>query len=283
MTQLRKRMTEAMRQRHFSIRTQQSYLYGVSCLARYYKRSPEHLSVAEIQKYFDYLVQDKKLAASSCLVRLHGIRFLYMQVLGWPAFEVKFVVPKRAQHIPELLTRAEIRRLLSHCENNKHRMMLETCYGCGLRVSELVGLRVRDVDGERQLLRIEQGKGRKDRLVVLSDSLIENLREYWRGYRPGEWLFPSNYSQTALSIQTPQRVFKRLKNQAGIEKVGGIHGLRHAYATHQLEAGMPLNDLQHQLGHSDIRTTLRYVHWVPNYRERNRRGADLVSTLGEKR
>ena len=283
MTRLRERMTEAMRQRHFSIRTQQSYVYGVSCLAQYYGRSPEHLSVVEIQKYFDHLVQEKQLAASSCLVRLHAIRFLYLQVLGWSALEVKFVVPKRAQHIPELLTRAEIRRLLSHCENDKHRMMLETCYGCGLRVSELVGLRVRDLDGERQLLRIEQGKGRKDRMVVLSDTLLENLREYWREYRPGKWLFPANHTGTAVSIQTPQRVFKRLKNKAGIEKVGGIHSLRHAYATHQLEAGMPLNDLQHQLGHSDIRTTLRYVHWVPNYRERNRRGGDLVAKLGETR
>ena len=207
MTRLRERMTETMRQRHYSIRTQQSYVYGVSCLAQYYGRSPEQLSVVEIQKYFDYLVQEKKLAASSCLVRLHAIRFLYMQVLGWPALDVKFVVPRKAQRIPELLTRAEIRRLLEHCENDKHRMMLETCYGCGLRVSELVGLRVRDLDGERQLLRIEQGKGRKDRLVVLSDALLENLREYWRGYRPGVWLFPANHTRTAVSVQTPQRVF----------------------------------------------------------------------------
>lgn len=282
MTRLRAKMTEAMRQRRFAVSTQNSYIQGVKSLSEYYGRSPVRLTVSEVQSYFDYLIQEKKLAAASCLQQLHAIRFLYLQVLGRPDFDVEFVVPKKPQYIPELLTRSDVRSIIAQCENEKHRVMLRTCYGCGLRVSELVSLKVRDIDGERRLLRIEQGKGGKDRLVELSDGLLNELRVYWKRYRPRPWLFAHSHVDKPLTIQTPQRVFKNLKNKAGIEKVGGIHSLRHAYATHQLEAGMPLSTLQHQLGHADIRTTLKYVHWVPNYQERDRKGADLIADLDDK-
>lgn len=282
MTPLRQQMIEAMRVRGFSARTHQSYLAAVTDLARHYHRSPEALSLDELEGYFRYLALERELSGASCRLYLNAIRFLYVRVLGWASFEVVFPIPKRAQRIPELLTRREVAAILATCTNPKHRMLLTTCYGAGLRVSELVALRVRDIDGERHVVRITQGKGAKDRLVVLSATLLTSLREYYRVFRPDPWLFPNTQSSgQALGVQTAQRVFTCAKARAGVRKVGGIHGLRHAYATHQLERGLPVHRLQCLLGHQSLQSTLRYVHWVPDYREGERCGADLLAALEE--
>jgi len=159
-------------------------------------------------------------------------------------------------------------------------MMLLVCYGCGLRVSELVAIKVHHVDGERQLLRVEQGKGAKDRMVVISPVLLNHLRDYWRWCRPSHWLFPNNHHpKQHLCLTTIQKVFKISKDQAGIQKKGGIHSLRHAYATHQLENGLPVNELQRQLGHKDLHSTLHYIHWVPNYHRGKVAYSDLIGQL----
>jgi integrase/recombinase XerD len=282
MTPLRQQMIDAMRQRGYSIRTHQTYLNAVSALARYFKQSPEQLNTRQIQAYFVYLVQERELSGASCRLYLNAIRFLYLQVLNWPQFDIPIHYPKKAQRIPELLTRAEVSQISLACQNEKHRMMLLTCYGCGLRVSELVGIRVRDIDGERGVLRIEQGKGAKDRMVVISTGLITRLRHYWRRYRPHPWLFPNGNTPTVhLSQGTIQRVFKRAKGSTDIDKVGGIHSLRHAYATHQLENGIAINVLQQQLGHKDLHSTLRYLHWLPTYQKGNAGFSDLVGQLDE--
>ncbi|GMQ89584.1 MAG: site-specific integrase [Gammaproteobacteria bacterium] len=278
MTPLRQKMIDAMQVRGFSARTHQSYLSAVSALAQYYHRTPERLSVDEIQAYFLYLVKERGLSGASCRLYLNAIRFLYLQVLKQTTFDVPFQIPKKAQRIPELLTRAEVGQILSAVRNTKHRVMLTTCYGCGLRVSELVALKVRHIDSERHLLRVEQGKGGKDRQVVLPETLLQQLRRYWRHYQPTLWLFPHGDTDVALAISTAQQVFTRAKSSAGIDKIGGIHSLRHAYATHQLEAGLPVHQLQQLLGHQDIRTTLRYVHWVPGYRA-GEIGVDLIAAL----
>lgn len=278
MTPLRQKMMDAMQVRGFSVRTHQSYLMAVKELARYYHRSPDQLSVDELQAYFLYLVKERGLSGASCRLYLNGIRFLYLQVLGWDRFEVQLHAPKAAQRIPELLTRSDVRGILSACSNPKHRTMLTTCYGCGLRVSELVALKVRHIDSERYLLRVEQGKGAKDRPVILSAALLQKLRDYWRHYHPTDWLFPGRSPTVALSIATAQKVFTAAKRRTGVDKVGGIHSLRHAYATHQLEAGLPVHQLQRLLGHQNIHSTLRYVHWVPGYHE-GRCGTDLIAAL----
>jgi len=280
MTPLRQQMIDAMRQRGFAARTHQSYLAAVRDLARYYRRSPAELSVDELQSYFKYLALERELSGASCRLYLNAVRFLYLQVLKWPAFDVRLVIPKRAQRLPELLTREEVRRILYACANPKHRMLLETCYGCGLRVSEVVRLRVRHLDGERCLLRVEQGKGAKDRLVMLSPSLLDRLRRYWALYRPSDWFFPSSRDpSTPLGISSAQRIFTRAKLQSGVNKIGGIHSLRHAYATHQLENGLPIHQLQRLLGHGNLQSTMRYTHWVPE-RARGERGyADLIAAL----
>lgn len=192
--------------------------------------------------------------------------------------DVPFVVPKKVQRIPELLSRSEVARILGACRNRKHRMLLELCYGCGLRVSEVVTLKPRHIDAERLLLRIEQGKGGKDRHVILSASLLQRLRIYWRRERPRQWLFPGCEPERALEISSAQRAFTRAKRRAGVEKIGGIHSLRHAYATHQLAAGLPVHQLQRLLGHTDLHSTLRYVHWVPGASGGGLH-ADLIGTL----
>ena len=159
MTPLRQKMIDAMCMRGFSVRTHESYLSAVSELARHYGRSPEGLNVEELQAFFAHLAIERGLSGATCRLYLNAVRFLYLQVLEWPSFDVPMTVPKKAQRIPELLTCAEVGQILSCCTNPKHHMVLCTCYGCGLRVSEVVNLQVRHIDGERHLLRVEQGKG----------------------------------------------------------------------------------------------------------------------------
>lgn len=280
MTPLRQKMIDAMQLRGFSVRTHQSYLSAVSALAQYYQRSPEALSVDELQAFFLYLAKERGLSGASCRLYLNGIRFFYLEVLCWDACQVSLQVPKKAQRIPELLTRREVSLLLSSVSNPKHRALLTLCYGCGLRVSEVVAVKVRHLDGERRLLRVEQGKGAKDRSVIVSPTLMLHLRRYWQRYRPRGWLFGGQDPERALGISTVQKVFTATKHRAGIEKVGGIHSLRHAYATHQLEAGVPVHQLQRLMGHQDIHSTLRYVHWIANYREGDKASHDVLGALG---
>lgn len=278
MTPLREAMIKAMQVRGFSPRTHESYLSAVTDFAHYYHRSPAALDVEDVREYIEYLATERKLAPATCRLSLNGIRFLYLQVLDRPAYDVPIPIPKRPQRIPELLTHAEVARILATCENTKHRMMLMLCYGCGLRLSELIGLRVSDIDGERSWLRIEQGKGAKDRLVPLGPTLLEQLRSYWRELRPRAWLFPGRPAHTPLCESTPQKAYSNAKERAEVSKIGGIHALRHAFATHQLEAGLPVHRLQRLLGHRSLHTTLRYVHWVPDYRE-GRGAHDLIAQL----
>lgn len=278
MSKLRQAMVDAMQVRGFAARTHRSYLSAVEDLSKYYDhRSLVRLSGDEIQRYFLYLVKDRHLAPASCRLMLNGIRFLYQEVLH-REFEAKIQVPKRPQKIPELLTRKEVAAILEACHNSKHRMLLTVCYGCGLRVDELCHLKVQDIDGERQLLRIDQGKGAKDRMVEIPKTLLLELRRYWQLFRPHDWFFPGRDPDTALGVSSAQKCFKAAKSKACVNKQGGIHGLRHAYATHQLAAGMPITKLQHQMGHKDIHTTLRYVHWIPNY-QGGEEGTDLIADL----
>lgn len=277
MTPLRQKMIDAMLVRGFANRTQQSYIDAVNQIAKYYNQSPEGLDSEQIQAWFLYLVKQRQLSPATCRLYLNAIRFLYLQVLGWASFDIEIHTPKRAQRIPELLSRAEVARLLGSPSNLKHRVMLTTCYACGLRVSELVALQVKQIDSDRHVIRIEQAKGAKDRQVMLCDHLLTLLRQYWQHCRPKRWLFYGYNPDRALSITSAQKVFKQAKKNVGINKVGGIHSLRHAYATHQLEAGMPVHQLQRLLGHTHLQSTLRYVHWTPAHQPGS--GVDLLAGL----
>ena len=278
MTPLREQMITAMQMHGFSPRTHESYLAAVRDLAKFTRRSPDLLEHADLTRYFEHLVVQRRLAPASVRLMYNGIRFFYLKVLGWPTVALEVTLPKRPQRIPELLTRGSVAAILAACNDPRLRTMLTVCYGCGLRLSEVLALRVQDIDGERRLLRITQGKGAKDRLVPLSPTLLEALRAYWRLYRPADWLFAGRTGEP-LCASTLQRAFTDAKQAAGVTTVGGIHGLRHAYATHQLAAGLSVERLQRLMGHRSIQTTLRYVHWLPSANE-GEGALDLIAQLG---
>jgi site-specific recombinase XerD len=191
---------------------------------------------------------------------VHAFRFLYHTTLGRPESTFTIPGPKQPQRLPEILSPAEVRRLLESTANRKQRAVLATTYGAGLRVSEVVRLQLHHLDAERMCLRVEQGKGAKDRDTLLSPRLLAELRAYWRQYRPAEWLFPARDGKRPMDTSTAQKFYYAAKLKAGITKRGGIHALRHAFATHLLEAGTDLHTIQRLLGHGDIRTTMRYLH-----------------------
>jgi len=277
MSLLRQQMIDLMTVRNFSPRTHASYLFSMVSLVKYFRRSPEELTQDDLQNYLIYLIKEKGLAPASCRLQWHAIRFFYSHVLHWPELTLEVQYPGRPQRIPELLTRSEVIRILEVPDNVKHQSMLKTCYSTGLRISELLTLKVADIDSERMLLRIDQGKGAKDRLVPLPPVLLDCLRQYWRQARPQSWLFPSEQTLRPLHPTSISKVFKEAKQRAGITKKGGIHSLRHAYATHSLEQGMPIHLLQRWLGHRSLHTTLRYVHWVPAYNPGEAEVYDLLA------
>ena len=279
MSPLRQKMIDTLALLGRSPRTQESYLYAVTKLAAYYHRSPDQLDVAEVERYFLYLLRERKLAPASVRIQVSGVRFLFSQVLKRPLEHCPIRYPKLPQRIPELLSHQDVPKLVACCSNRKHFTMLSICYGAGLRASELVALHVRDIDSERAILHVRQGKGASDRELILTQGMLHLLRCYWQAYRPRDVLFCGHEVQAPLSLSSAQKVYTRAKRAAGIDKRGGIHALLHAYATHQLEAGMPVYQLQRLLGHQNIRTTLRYVHWLPHYQSDGGRGADLVSGL----
>jgi site-specific recombinase XerD len=171
------------------------------------------------------------------------------------------IPPRRVdQRLPEILSAQEVGRLFAVTKNMKHRTLLKTVYAAGLRVSEGVHLQVRDIDSDRMMLRVEQGKGRKDRYIPLSPRLLYELREYWRQYHPAPWLFPCHIPDQPMPRDTAYVIYVKAKLKAGIHKEGGIHALRHAFATHMLEAGADLCTLQELMGHRSLLTTRRYLH-----------------------
>lgn len=276
MKPLRKKMIDAMVLRGFAATTQSAYLYWVSDLAKYYKRSPDQLDTAQIERYLLHLIEQRQLAPNTVALSVNAIRFFFVKVMQTPHHKIALARPKRPIRIPDLLTVEEVHRILSHCNNLKHQALLSTAYAAGLRVSELVALEVRNVDSACHLLHVKQGKGAKDREVPLSDNLLQVLRHYWHAYRPHGALFHGAVLGKALTITTAQKAFKAGKGKARVNKQGGIHSLRHAYATHQLNAGMPLHCLQRILGHKDIKTTMRYIHWLPRYQSGGIEFVDLL-------
>jgi integrase/recombinase XerD len=259
MGELRDRMQQALVLRGMSPRTQQSYLAAVKGLAQYYHQRPDLLGEEQIHAYVCYLIEQRHLAPSSVRVAVMGLRFFYTHTLHRSFANLP--LPKRATTLPMVFSREEVAGLLASTATLRERALLMTTYGGGLRVSEVVRLRVSDIDAERGMLRVEQGKGRKDRYTLLGPRLLAELRHYWQVYRPPHpWLFPQRHKAAPMDPTTAQKIYYAAKRRAGITKAGGIHALRHAFATHAVEGGMDLATLQRLLGHDSITTTMRYVH-----------------------
>jgi site-specific recombinase XerD len=260
MSALREKMHNDLRIRNLAENTQKSYLQSVTGLACYYDRSPDRLSVQEVQDYLLHLSQKRHLAWKSVNTIRHGLRFFYRVTLDRPATEFYLPCAKEPSKLPEILSHAELVRLFTVTTNRKHRALLMTTYAAGLRASEVTHLRVSDIDSERMCIRVEQGKGRKDRYVPLAPRLLIELRTYWCEQRPPHWLFPGTRIDRPMSRDGAWHIYVTARDKAGITKAGGLHLLRHCFATHLLEAGTELVDIQRLLGHTSIRSTLVYLH-----------------------
>ena len=260
MTPLQQRMIEDMTVRGLAPSTQRVYRRAVRDLAAYYKRSPDTLSTRDIQRYLLMLHEERGLTYSTCNTLVHGLRFFYGTTLGRSAMHLTIPLAKEPSKLPIILSRYDIRQLLAATESLRDQMLLKVTYNAGLRASEVVHLQIAHIDSRRMCLRIEQGKRQKDREALLSPRLLQDLRAYWRVYRPAPWLFPGQDGSQPLALKTAYLIFQRAKERAGIAKPGGLHLLRHAFATHLLEAGVDLHTIQRLMGHTKLETTLRYFH-----------------------
>jgi site-specific recombinase XerD len=230
-------MLEDLQLRGLAPKTQQCYLEAVRQLTRYYHRPPDQLSDEELRQYFLYLRQEKKVAESTFRIHRYGIRFFYERPLTrpWPVFDL--VRPRHPQKLPVVLSPQEVRSLLALVERPTAQMCLRLIYACGLRRREGTQLQVSDIDAQRMLVCVRQGKGGNERCVPLAPRVLELLRAYWQRQRPRPWLFPARHQQTPLPATTLQTTFTRVVRQSGIAKEASIHTLRHSYATHLLERG----------------------------------------------
>jgi integrase/recombinase XerD len=260
MTPLRQRMTEDMQVRNLSTNTQESYLQQVSLFARHFDKSPEVLDPEAIRAYQVFLVNEKKLAPSSICTAVAALRFLYKVTLkrAW-TFEEVIPAPKKPQKLPIVLSPEEVLHFLGCIEGTKHRAILTTCYAAGLRISEAVSLKPNDIDSQRMVIRVEQGKGQKDRYVMLSPKLLETLRSYWRAVRPKDWLFPGDRPERPITKDAVEDACQKAQRRSGIAKPITPHLLRHGFAVHLLESGTDVRTIQLLLGHRSLATTARYL------------------------
>mgnify|MGYP001826551979 CR=1 FL=1 len=258
MTLLRQRMIRELELHRKAPDTVKSYVRAVEELARHYGRSPGQISKEEVRDFLHHAIVARKLACSTVNHKLAAIRFFYRHVLGR---QINLRIPtKRSGRLPEPFSRQEVARLPDATENRRHRVMMMTAYGAGLRVSELVRLQPQHICSDRMLIRVDQGKGRKDRYTLLSQRLLDELRDYWREDRPKRWLFVNCDGTNHVPKYTPARAFYRMKARAEIVHGQGIHTLRHSFATHLLEAGVDLRTIQSLMGHRSLNTTAKYLH-----------------------
>lgn len=260
MTELREKMIREMQLRRFSERTQRSYIMAVAALAKYYGRSPDVITNTEVQDYLLYLMNDRKLAWSSCNLAVSAFRFFYSKTLCDESIRLSIPPRKNESRLPEVLSREAVETLLDCTTNPKSRLLLMATYSAGLRVSEVVRLKPEHIDGSRMTIRIEQAKGNKDRYTILSGRLWEEMQFYLKVYRPTIWLFYARYRDKPMNITTAQRIYNAARQKAGITRGRGIHTLRHCFATHLLESGIDLRTIQELMGHRYINTTIRYLH-----------------------
>ena len=260
MTPLRQRMSEDMQVRNLSPRTQETYLLQASLFARHFRRSPALLGPEEIRTYQLYLTNERKLATSSILLAIASLRFLYRVTLQkkWNLRDM-IPAPRKPQKLPVVLSPEEVRRFLSCAGDIRENAILTTCYAAGLRVSETLHLKPTDIDSQRMVIRVEQGKGQKDRYVMLSPKLLETLRNYWRVQRPRRWLFPGDSPGRPLTPDAVQKACRKARRRAGIAKPVTPHLLRHAFAVHLLECGTDIRTIQLLLGHRGLATTACYL------------------------
>jgi site-specific recombinase XerD len=259
-TALRERMSNDMRMAGLSAGTQEVYLDAVRMLAKHFRLSPDRLSEEQVRSYILGLSK-RGLAASTVRVHLFALKFLYLKSLQRDWVFLKICRSKRSKRLPTVLSRPEVYRLLEHIHRPDIRMCATLMYACGLRASEAAGLKTEDIDAQRGVLWVRQGKGNKDRQVPLPSRTLQSLRQYWREHRPVQpWLFADAAGRGPIRRSVIDRAVRRARQSCGIHKSTSCHTLRHSYATHLLEKGIDLRAIQGLLGHANIKSTIVYVH-----------------------
>jgi site-specific recombinase XerD len=263
--------------------TQTAYAKAITNLTQYYWRAPhwrapDQLTPDDIRGYLHYLLEQRKLAFSTCNGAAAAIRFFYVETLGWTPFDLNLPPRTDSKRLPQVLSVEALERLFASISNPKHRALVMTTYSAGLRVSEVVRLQITDIESDpsRMLIRINQGKGNKDRYSLLSQRLLHELRAYWSIDRYRPWLFPGQDPKRHMTSGTAQNSYNRARRQAGIDQGSGIHTLRHSFATHLLDAGVDPRTIQLLLGHRSLRTTARYLHVSRRYLQHVRSPLDLL-------
>jgi integrase/recombinase XerD len=260
MTPLRKRMLEDLQIRNYAPTTVAAYIRSVAEFAKHFGKSPELLGSEQIREYQLYLIKEKGVSLPSYIQAVCALRFLYSNTLHLPVSVDRIPLPRYEKKLPVILSPAEVKLLLETPKNLSHRAMLTTMYAAGPRISEVAKLKVADIDSSRNVIWIRGGKGRKDRQVLLPPRLLELLRVYFRWKKPKEWLFPGGIPGQPICSNSIFRACQNAVRNAGIVKPVHPHSLRHAFATHLLDAGVNLRTIQILLGHSKLETTARYLH-----------------------
>jgi integrase/recombinase XerD len=264
MTHLRKMMLDELQRRNYSENTVRSYIFAVEEFTRYFGKAPDKLGPEQIREYQAHLFRDRKLAATTVEGRGAALRFLFVKTLRRPYLPDDIPFPKVPRRLPVILSQDEVTLLIEHAANLMHRTMLMTLYATGVRRAELCHLRVEDIDSPRMVIHVRQGKGKRDRDVLLTPKLLETLREYYRWMRPKTWLFPGMVDNWRADVPITEKIVwsavREAKNRAGIQKRVSPHTLRHSFATHMLEAGADLRTIQVLLGHAKLADTTIYLH-----------------------
>jgi len=260
MSELRRKMQADLRVRNYAEVTQSTYIRRVAEMEAHFGRSPDALEREDLREYVRYLKEEREVSRSSFKQTIGALRFLYRVTLDRPELVPLIPYPRAKRRTPAVLSPDEVGRLLKALRNTKHRAAAMTAYGCGLRISEVLGLQVGDIDSARMMVMVRHGKGDKDRQVPLSAVLLKTLRAYWRVYRPWRWLFYGADTGRPLTSRTMQWAIKLATERAGLAKRVTPHTLRHSYATHLLESGTDLRMIQTLLGHRGIQSTALYTH-----------------------
>ncbi len=260
MTPLREKMISEMQLHRLASTTQDSYLRSVEGLAKYFNLSPDKIDEDKLKEYILHLINKRCLKWSTINTITAGLRFLYARTLDRKDIALSIPIKKTPSRLPEIFSPDELLKFFSSIRNLKHRVMIMTAYAGGLRIGEIIKLKVSDIDSKRMLIRVQMGKGGRDRYTILSARLLEELRVYWKRYRPKYWLFTNERTKNHITKSCPHLAFERARKKLGIKKQVTFHSLRHGFATHMLEAGVDIRTIQVLMGHATINSTAAYLH-----------------------
>lgn len=283
MTALRQRMLEELQRHNYSKETIRLYLFAVKDFARHFRKRPDLLTQEHMREFQLYLLNERKLTAQTVAGRITALRFFFVKVLHRPYQELDLIYPKLPERLPTVLSEEEVAKLIESASNAYHRVILTTLYATGMRRTELSRLKVEDIDSQRMVIHVRQGKGGKDRNVTLSPRLLEILRDYWKWRKPKVYLFPSQQRKRRELPITDRAIYHAVRaaaRRAGIKKKITPHTLRHSWATHLLERGTDLKTIQMLLGHVDLEATTIYLHLSQRHLQAMSNPVDTLSIPG---